>query len=190
MPPFSVSRGCGGERSLETHRGRASLFQGAARRRRLRPGASGRSPPRGARRGQDHDSLKCYTRRSSAATRLPAPPTTGANTRRLPCKRDGRAGDLLPMVELQCAGTRLSARGAVDSILSGHGAAAGCPSPRAIPDPLPRPAVDAGLPAHTPSPRGTLYTWPGPATFSLPRTGGRAPSSRAAGPAKALHCRS
>ena len=37
---------------------------------------------------------------------------------------------------------------------------------------------------------GHLYTWPGPATFSLPRTDGRAPSSRAAGPAKALHCRS
>lgn len=122
--------------------------------------APGRAQPRGT------------TRRSSAATRLPAPPTTGANTRRLPCKHDGRAGDLLPMAELCKAQVRrLGARGAVDPILSGHGAAAGCLSPPArfqapchAPQPMlgfpPAPHVHGAPCTHGPGRLHSLYHVP------------------------------
>lgn len=135
--------------------------------------------------------LRSTTRRSSAATRLPAPPTTGASTRRMPCKHAGRQAICCRWRNCNAQVRRLGARrGRPDSVRAWGSGRVSLPTPCAIPDPLPRPAVDAGLPAHSPCPRGTLYTWPGPATFSLPRTDGRAPSSRAAGPAKALRCRS
>ena len=72
--------------------------------------------------------LRSTTRRSSAATRLPAPPTTGASTRRMPCKHAGRQAICCRWRNCNAQVRRLSARGAADPILSGHGAAAGCPS--------------------------------------------------------------
>lgn len=78
--------------------------------------APGRAQPRGT------------ARRSSAAARLPAPPTTGASTRRMPCKHAGRQAICRRWRNCNAQARRLSARGAADPVLSGHGAAAGCPS--------------------------------------------------------------